>query len=533
MMKVKRTTKKFKCVIAFVVALTVIASLSVPTGFAAKKKEVVNHVDDYTSLFPGLTDTKLKLSDPVFSDKDWYEYIEYVFYTEVQDGDVTYRIYQPEDYAKASIMAIGDYNPKEILGNTNNLSINLGELQGIFDMAAQGGSISKDFVGLDLAEGIAGNMSDIGEVMDNSKYYSNASFLGIPNDKKYTGVSNDGFFNADSLTIEIIESETVTACKTIAMNSAYSISESVQTGKESSVFSEVSDLRSNTHEESVYDESSLTSGLAISNATSNSTEISNSVSNTVGWEIIDTLTATAGVSNTTEIGSTIGFEESVGVDSTYVSSSQEASVSNSTEVYAEVSNAISVGASGSVTSETGASVAQTQENSISQNLENTNTLGASSADSSTIEHSLTSGKDEGVSYSHAKDISVDLGYGVDYQYGNEHSLSVGVSRTFNAREDEDVKNVGWKLCEYIVKIPYYIEAVKTDAAGEETVLYGQYVNYNLLNGVSRVFANGYIEHWYTGELVTYADFFEGFITATELVDMAKEQASSAVEKGGE
>ena len=84
-----------------------------------------------------------------------------------------------------------------------------------------------------------------------------------------------------------------------------------------------------------------------------------------------------------------------------------------------------------------------------------------------------------------------------------------------------------------MKIPYYIEAVKTDSTGEEKVLYGQYVNYNLLNGVSRVFANGYIEHWYTGELVTYADFFDGFITATELVDKAKEQQAAKVPKEGE
>ena len=38
-----------------------------------------------------------------------------------------------------------------------------------------------------------------------------------------------------------------------------------------------------------------------------------------------------------------------------------------------------------------------------------------------------------------------------------------------------------------------------------------------------MFANGYIEHWYTGELVTYADFFDGFITATELVDIVHKE----------
>ena len=97
------------------------------------------------------------------------------------------------------------------------------------------------------------------------------------------------------------------------------------------------------------------------------------------------------------------------------------------------------------------------------------------------------------------------------------------SRTFSARDDDSVKNVGWKLCKYVVRVPYYIEAVKVSGA-DETLVYSQYVTYDLLTGVSRVFANGYIEHWNTGELVPYADFFEGFVTAQELVDTAKMQA---------
>ena len=90
--------------VAFVCALTLLASAAVVSAFADDKAEkaatageAVQHVDDYTKLFPGLTDTKLKLSDPVFTEKNWYEYIEYEFYTEVKDGDMTYRIYQPTE----------------------------------------------------------------------------------------------------------------------------------------------------------------------------------------------------------------------------------------------------------------------------------------------------------------------------------------------------------------------------------------------------------------------------------------------------
>lgn len=508
--------------VAFVCALTLLTSAAVVSAFAEEKAdkaatagEAVQHVDDYTKLFPGLTDTKLKLSDPKFTEKDWYEYIEYEFYTEVKDGDVTYRIYQPTDYSAASIMAITDYNPKEVLGGTSSLTMNLGELQGVLDIAAKGGSISKEFAGLELATGIAEQMNSINDVMDNSKYYSSSSFLGIPGDKKYTGVSNDGFFNADSLSIEITETETVSACKTVAMNSDYSVSETVINEKNKSTFKEVSDLRSNTHEESTYNETSDTVGLAIGNSTTVSTEISESISSAIGWEISNSHTETDEDHNNI----IANVEASVGCgDSTYVKDSIGYDIGERHEV----SDTDTVSASGSVTSEIGAFVATSSENSINANTEKTNTQGDSSADSSTIEHGLTSGDEEGVTYQHANDVSLGIGYGVDYQYGNEHSLSVGVTRTFNAREDKEVKNVGWKLCEYVVKVPYYIEAVKTESDGKEKVLYGQYVNYNLLNGVSR----GYIEHWYTGELVTYADFFNGFITATELVDMAKEQQAS-------
>lgn len=448
-----------------------------------------------------------------------------------------YRIYKPTDFSEASIMAITDYNPKEVLGGTSNITMNLGELQGILDIAAQGGNISKNFAGLELASGIASNMNSINDVMDNSKYYSSSSFLGIPGDKKYTGVTNDGFFSATSLEIEITESETVSACKTVAMNSDYSISESSLNEKTRSVYNEVSDASSNTHEEGITSEESDTIGLAISTATSVSNEISSSLSNSIGWEIINETGSSVTESHKDISSNEWGVEAAAkgGVKIPLVADG-EVSIgghynhgwADEDETSSTVSNSTSIGASGSVTSEIGSSVSTGFEESVSSNVEKTNSKGTSSSDSSTIEHGLTSGNEDGISYQHASEMSVDLGYGVDYQYGNEHSLSVGVTRVFDAREDKEVKNVGWKLCEYVVKIPYYIEAVKVESTGDERVLYGQYVNYNLLNGISRVFANGYIEHWYTGELVTYADFFDGFVTATELVDIAQEQQKAKV-----
>lgn len=518
----KSNKKGYKRIIAFVVALTTIASIGVASSFTAQsenKKAITNYVDDYTELLPSLTDTKMKLSDPVFSEKDWYEYIEYEEYSEVVDGDMIYRIYKPTDFAAASIMAIGDYDPSEILGNTTNLSMNLGELQGIFDMAQQGSNISKDFAGLNIASGIGENMTNIGDVMDNSKYYSNASFLGIPGDGKYTGVSNEGFFNADSLEIEIVESETISTCKTMAMDSSYSVAEFASTGKDFSTYSEVGVANSNTIEESQSNSVSNSVGMSIGESISESSETSHSVSDS----ITNSISSEVGSSLVTRVGVTSGVQ--AGISGTDVNFGATALVSEeiSTEVEAGVTASLAAGLETSTSSETSHSSSVSSEASISNNVESSSSEEHSKLESNSIENSIVNGSGNGRSEENGKEISVDIGYGVDYQFGNEHSLSVGVTRIFNAREDKEVKNVGWKLCEYIVKVPYYIEAIKVDASGEETVLYGQYVNYNLLNGVSRVFANGYIEHWYTGELVTYADFFDGFVTASELVDKAKAQ----------
>lgn len=515
----------WKRTVAFVCALTILASATFVSAFADDKKteadtagKVVQQVDDYTSMFPGVTATKLKLSDPVFTEKDWYEYIEYEFYTEVVDGDMTYRIYQPTDYSAASIMAITDYNPKEILGSASkNITMNLGELQGILDIAAQGGNISKEYVGLNLATGIASQMGSINEVMDNSKYYSSSSFLGIPGDDKYTGVSNDGFFNADSLEIEIVETESVSVCKSVAVDSSYSISDYTENGKTANKYKEIMDAQSNSHEEQHYTETSNTSGKITyegDNVTVEEHDLTlvNSITNDIKEKTVTYRHHMAGGEG--------GYSDGVHVIGTY---NQEWGDDTQILVIPTKEETIEKG-----------TITSTEKLDYTEkNVEDTNTDGNSSSNSSSIEHALTSGEDNGVTYAHANEMAVDLGYGVDYQYGNDHSLSLGMTRSFNAREDDEVKNVGWKLCEYVVKIPYYIEAVKTDSTGEEHILYGQYVNYNLLNGVSRVFANGYIEHWYTGELVTYADFFDGFITATELVEKAKEQQAAKVPKEGE
>jgi len=523
--------KSYKRIIAFLLALTTIASLNVVTGFTAKNndREIVNHVDDYTSLFPTLTDNKMKLSDPVFTEKDWYEYIEYEFFNEIVDGDMTYRIYKPSDFSAASIMAITDYDPKKGLDmGGGNITMNLGELQGIFDMAQQGGNISKDFAGLNIATGIANNMNDIGDVMENAKYYSNTSFLGIPGDSSYTGVSNAGFFNNDSFEISITETETISVCKTVAIDSNYSVAQISSSSKDFSSYNEIGSASTNTLEESESHSNSDTSGRSIGSSVTNSEEsvqtISNSIASSLETEVETSIINT--------IGTKIGWEAGMSGTDTNFGATALASGEVSTELQMGITASVAAGLETSNTTENSKSIGKSSEQSIEENLEKTKTEEHSVLKSNSIENSLVNGTQNGKSEENGQEISASIGYGVDYQFGNENSLSCGVTRVFNARDDKEVKNVGWKLCEYIVKVPYYIEAVKTDAAGEETVLYGQYVNYNLLNGVCRVFANGYIEHWYTGELVTYADFFDGFVTASELIDTAKAQQAEKADSIG-
>lgn len=609
-----RFRNNLKRTIIFISALALIASSTLVTGYADDKEkqvlgatevlgtsrtEPIIHVDNHSRQLPSLTGSKMKLSNPRFSSKEWYEYVEYEDkYTEVQDGSVTYRIHKPQSYNKAAIMAIGDYNPDTITGNKTNLSRSLSkDLEGILEIAAQGGNISKDYVALDLTTGIATHMTSLDEVIDNSKYYTSSSFLGIPGDNKYAGVSSDGFFNADSLEITITKSETVSVGKTVALDSRYSVLEGYSESKDYSKYNEYM------HKDGRQHTDSSTSGWAISDTTTESKEISQAISDAIGQEIVREAShsATTGYKNggsnsfsskhtethkegsslesdvetnlTDEIfhndpwedftddpigyivGGSLGgglgssiipfLSDKLGIDSLEVKEiGIEASHDKQTEYSEDIttdeteyghtsyqefqhsntaSNSMSIGNSRVSTVETGESYAVSSSNSVTKNVE------SGKQDTSSIENALTNGENVTDGKQNQRQMAVDVGYGVDYQVGNQVQNSIAVKRTFKARDDSSVKGVGWKLCEYVVKVSYYIEVVKNDG----TPLYAQYVNYNLLNGVCRVFANGYIEHWYTGNLVTYADFFDGFVTVDELVEIAKEQRYDPLPKEGE
>ncbi len=561
-------SKSLKRTVAFTSALAVVASCAIVNTADARRRKAVyeSRVSDFTSMMPGLSGAKLKLRDPKFSSKEWYEYIDYEYYTQVEDEDTIFKIYKPVNYGNASVMAIGDHEPDNTsnLGNKLTMSIQ-DDLQTIFDMAAQGQNISEGFANLEsFNSGISRSMHNIGDIMDNSKYYASSSNLGIPNDDKYNGVSNTGFYTASSISIAITDTNSINAGKVVAVNSSYDTSKSTVVHKDYSDYIEAANATGMTKENSIAVGSAITNteGMEVSNTQGFERTLSQERTRTdshshtdssgftytyeegheeeyhegseshwegeisVGAEAEAKLPFIAKADVSAEVGVNFGHNWSDGWSETDTTSESYEYNFESSDTY---EHSFSVTNGESISNSLEQSISSSKEHSLSKSLESSESVGSS------FEKSLTKGSESSSGREQENAVAVGIGYGVDYQTENSYEHSTEVTRTFDAREDDLVKGVGWKLCDYIVKVPFYVEAIDKSSLSntdeDPVVLYGQYVEYNLLQGVCRVFANGYIEHWYTGELVNYAEFFDGFITATELVDKAKLQQTEKVPKG--
>ncbi|MBR1675890.1 MAG: hypothetical protein IJ706_01075 [Clostridia bacterium] len=361
--------------------LGIISSASAETtSKSANSKPEKTVVGDYAWTNPDIAETPPYLEEMSLADKEWFEYVDYQYYSSNTDDDYIYKIYTPTDYGKSSIMAIRDYNPDEggINGSTTAVSVSWQEYVeylyliavGAVGVAGTGGLVAGIYGGVAQGVGAAAMLTCLvteGDVLKNAPYYSLPEFMGINGDADWNGISNTGFYVCDSMTISMSASETFSVQKTNSMDSTYTIKGSLKTK-----------------------------------------------ASVKAWFV------------TAEV-----------------------------EMNNEASNA--------------------------------------------------------------------LKFGLNYQRGQSINNSITVSRTFSARKDKEVANIGWKLVEYVVRVPYRVDVMQTDEEGNESIVATSYVTQDLLRGVCRVFANGYIEHWNTGELVAYADFFEGFITATELIDTAKLQ----------
>ena len=384
--------KRGKIIVSLICSVTLLscATLGVITFVSAdnndrsansKPEKLIT--DDYTWTNPDITEAPPYLEEMSLAEKEWFEYVDYQYYKSDADSDYTYKIYTPVDYAKSSIMAIRDYDPDEggingsilQLGVTEDLKLiqevllkaNLavigagGVTTGLFGLTGQ----VVDFFDDTNIPTVTKLFRDMKDLLKNAPYYTSPDFMGIVGDGKWSGISNTGFYNCDSISISMSASETFSVQKTNTVSSSFSV----------------------------------------------------------------------------EGGSKVGFDSGF--------------------IFAKVSGDINAKASSG------------------------------------------------------------LSNGINYQQSQSVNNSVTVSRTFSARKDKEVANVGWKLVEYVVRVPYKIDVTQTDEEGNESIVATSFVTQDLLRGVCRVFANGYIEHWNTGELVAYADFFEGFITATELISTAK------------
>ncbi len=333
-------------------------------------------VNNYSKNNPNISEDVATLDEMKLATKEWFEYVDYSLLSQEKDDDGnTYKIYAPADYASSSIMAVRDFNPNQLSGKGNVMDCYWRDMAVMFaNIAAANGSvviaggIQVGIAGLlrqeAVAVGAAGLITGNTDILKKAPYYASPEFMGIPNNDKWNGISNSGFYSCNSLSISMSASETFNVVKTNSTDSTYSVGGS----------------------------SSLSTQIRI-------------------------------------------FGQKIG---------------------------------GSITTN------------------------ASSA----------------------------LKYGVNYQQGQSMNNSYSVSRTFSARQDAEVKDVGWKLVEYVVRVPYKIEVFSDEDDG---LIATSYVTQDLLKGVCRVFANGYIEHWNTGKLVNYADFFEGFVTAKELIEKAKNE----------
>ena len=385
----KTVAKKKIVLVAIIVAVVVvISSSSLLIAFAANdwrfsdNKELTATptesgvtVMDYTSTKPNITGNKLKLEDPEMEEKTWVECVEYspepYYTTEPDDDGNYYEIFVPEDLTSSLIMAIRDYQLEGVDKNSA-VAITWSDLAPMFEMIvmgnvgviASGGVISGVYGAIVeslIADDIWNTMRNSADIISACRYYQSPSFMGIPGDDDWKGISNEGFYTASQLSISMSKSSSFSVSKTNTMSSKLSI----------------------------------------------------------GGE----------------------FKSSVKVSALFAAS----------------------------------------------------------------EINLNS------------KVSSEFSYGVNFQQSQQVQQSETVSRTFSERKDEEVAGVGWKLCEYIAKIPVHVYGYNADG----DCLGETYLEYNYLQGVCRVFANGYIEHWNTGELVSYPEFFEGFCTATQVMEQAK------------
>jgi hypothetical protein len=118
------------------------------------------------------------------------------------------------------------------------------------------------------------------------------------------------------------------------------------------------------------------------------------------------------------------------------------------------------------------------------------------------------GFNENIELELIKEFKITFGSNQDWHYDE----TVTISRTFDAiLVNGDL--VPWRVVQYQVQAPVYIEVYENNILTEEV-----YLICNLMTGLCREWADGYIEHWSTGKRVSINNFYGEYFTIDNLVN---------------
>ena len=129
----------------------------------------------------------------------------------------------------------------------------------------------------------------------------------------------------------------------------------------------------------------------------------------------------------------------------------------------------------------------------------------------------------------ASQITNSVSYSLGINNGQSGSTGNSVSMTYSRRRDPEIDNVPWRIveCEAVISMKICQEDRVYNEDGTSEWVKNEdgvwYLKQNLFKTYCREWANGYIEHWGTGNLCFRAEFFEGFLTQEQVKKDAKEK----------
>lgn len=119
----------------------------------------------------------------------------------------------------------------------------------------------------------------------------------------------------------------------------------------------------------------------------------------------------------------------------------------------------------------------------------------------------------GLSGEISSSISTSFGFSIGSTQDWHYDESVSISRTFDAIVENGIIKP-WRIVEYKVMLPIYVNIYINDVLIKE----GYYICH-IMSGLCREWADGYIEHWSSGQRVTESNFYGECFTQTKLTNI--------------